>query len=69
MGGSIVTDVNTPPIFESEHLLDRVSLAVEGLIVFDFGLAIGLRRNTGRYAALGEGPAEPVCIKALVAEQ
>ena len=43
MGTSVVTGVDAPPVFEpAEHVFDFVAQAVEGSVVFDVFLAIGL---------------------------
>ena len=67
---SVVACVNASPVLEpAEHVLDLVALSVEGLVVVDLELSVGLGRNAGRDPALGEGLAEPVGAIALVAEQ
>jgi len=43
VGASVVAGVDTPPVLEpAEHVLDLVALAVEGLVVVDLSLAVGL---------------------------
>ena len=70
MGASVVAGVNAPPVLEpAEHVLDLVPLTIEFAVMFDRLLAVGLRRDAGHDAAFGEGPAKPVGVIALVAEQ
>lgn len=43
VGASVVTGVDAPPVLEfAEHILDLVSLAIEGGVVRDGRLSVGL---------------------------
>ncbi len=70
MGATVVAGVDAPPVLEfAEHVFDPVALAVEGGVVRDRHLAVGLRRDAGSDATLGQGMAEPVGIVAPIGEQ
>ena len=43
MGASVVAGVDASPVLEpAEHVLDPVAMAIEGPIVIDLDLAVGL---------------------------
>ena len=69
MCASIVAGVDAPPVLDtSEHDLDAVALTIERLVMRDGDLAVGLGRDAGGDAPVGEGLAEPAGVIATVAE-
>jgi hypothetical protein len=63
MGATVVSGVDTPPVFEApEHVFDLMALFVEDGVMGDRGFPVGFRRNAGEDAALGESGAEPVGV-------
>ena len=55
MGASVVAGVDAPPVFEAaEHVFDLVALPVEVAVVRDLLFAVGLGRDAGGDAALGQ---------------
>lgn len=70
LDASVVAGVDAAPVLEfAEHVLDFVTLAIEGCIVRDGHFAVGLRRDAGFDPTLGQGMAEPVGIVAPVGER
>ena len=55
VGASVVAGVDASPVFEAaEHDLDLVALAVQRWVMRDSDLAVGLGRDAGLDAALGQ---------------
>ena len=52
-----------------EEAFDKIALAVEGEVGFSRVLAVGFRRNDGRYAALLELLDEGIAVVSLVADE
>lgn len=70
VGAAVVACVDAPPVFKfAEHVLDLVTLAIEGRVVRDGHLSVGLRRDAGGDATLGQGVTEPVGIVAPISQQ
>ena len=69
VGASVVAGVDASPVFEAaEHDLDLVALAVQLSVMRDSDLAVGLGRDAGLDAALGQGISEPVAVIAFVGD-
>ena len=48
MGATVVSGVDTPPVFEApEHVFDLMALFVENGVMGDRGFAVGFGRNAG----------------------
>jgi len=70
VSATIVAGVDAPPVLEfAERVFDLVALAIEGGVVRDRHLSVGLRRDAGSDATLGQGMAEPVGIVAPIGER
>ena len=70
MSASVISCVNAPPVFEpGEHVLDLVALAVEDRIVCVLCAVLGMRRNAGGDAPVGQGLSEGGRTVGRVGEQ
>lgn len=70
MDASVITVVDAAPVIEpAEDILDLLTLAIEGCIVLDGHPSVGLRRDAGGVAALGQDVMESIGIIASVSEQ
>ena len=67
---TVIAGMDAAPVLEfAEHVLDPMTLAIEGRVVRDRDFTVGLRRDAGDDATLGQGVTEPVGIIAPVGEQ
>jgi hypothetical protein len=70
VGAAIVASVDAPPILEpAEHVLDTMTLAIEGSVVRDLDFAVGFEWDARRDPACCQGLAEPVGIVTSIAQQ
>lgn len=70
MGTSVVSGGDAAPVLEfSEHILDLVSLAIQGLIIDDLLASVALWWDTGADPALDETLPEPIGVIALFGQQ
>ena len=70
MRASIVSCVDASPFLElGEHVLDAVSLSIEGFVVAMLDDALLERRDAGGDAALGEAGPEGVAVIAAIRDQ
>ena len=60
---SVIAGCDTPPVLEfAEHVLDLMTLSVEGRIVFDLSRAVFLWRDARLYTLVLQRFPEPVSI-------
>jgi len=70
MGTAVVSGGDTAPILEfAEHILDLVSLTIQGLVIGDRLASVALWWDAGPDPALDEARPEPVGVIALVSQQ
>jgi hypothetical protein len=69
MGPAVVWGCDASPVLQAdEGVLDAMALTMQGLVVFDHGLASLVRRDFGSDGAGGQRCAETVTAVALVGQ-
>ena len=70
MGIAVVSGCDATPVLQAaEGVLDAIALAIQGLVVFDHGLAVLARRDAGGDAPGGQRCTETVTAVAPIGQQ